>query len=226
MLVTHVARDEEGLVDAGVDAGGRLARVGRDRGGRGGVARGAFLGRVRAMSGQRGATQPAKEGGSKHSRARGCQKRCISGISHTRRPIAAQSQDSHVDVALVALARDEVLPRLVALGDDLGGVLLVLGLARERKGVLRLAVRDLVDCRGWCESGDKFTVGEKGCYAPRSHSLVARMRPGMWRSTSSMSLSLGARGSLTSTTMTFQSVSPSSRRAMTPRTLTCLTWPV
>lgn len=41
-----------------------------------------------------------------------------------------------------------------------------------------------------------------------------------------MSLSFEARGSLTSMTITFQSVSPSSRRAMMPSTLTCLTCPV
>ena len=44
-----------------------------------------------------------------------------------------------------ALARDEAAPRLVALVDDLGRVLLVLRLTRERKLVLGLAIGDLVD---------------------------------------------------------------------------------
>lgn len=41
------------------------------------------------------------------------------------------------------LARDEALPRFVALVDDLGRVLAVLGLARERELVLGLSVGDL-----------------------------------------------------------------------------------
>lgn len=45
----------------------------------------------------------------------------------------------------VGLTVDEPLPSLVALVDDLGSVLLVLGLAAEGKLVLGLAVRDLVD---------------------------------------------------------------------------------
>lgn len=44
-----------------------------------------------------------------------------------------------------ALARNELAPCLVALVDDLRGVLLVLRLAGERELVLGLAVGDLVD---------------------------------------------------------------------------------
>lgn len=44
-----------------------------------------------------------------------------------------------------ALASDELAPGFVALVDDLGGVLLVLGLARESELVLGLAIGDLVD---------------------------------------------------------------------------------
>lgn len=44
-----------------------------------------------------------------------------------------------------ALAADETAPGLVALVDDLGGVLLVLRLTGERELVLGLAIGDLVD---------------------------------------------------------------------------------
>ena len=43
------------------------------------------------------------------------------------------------------LASDQAAPGLVALGDDLSRVLLVLSLAREGKLVLRLSIGDLVD---------------------------------------------------------------------------------
>ena len=58
-------------------------------------------------------------------------------------------QHSHGKLVLVGLvgelASDELPPSLVRLVDDLDGVLLRLGLAREGKDVLRLAVGDLVD---------------------------------------------------------------------------------
>ena len=134
-----MSRDEEGLVDAGVDRGGRLARVGRDRGGRGGVARGALLGRVGAGGGWVFCGQSRRPG----------DQRLVDGLrdenpAQRRRP-GEQGGDSHVDRVLVGLARDEVLPRVVALGNDFGRVLFVLGLAREGEGVFGLAVGDLVD---------------------------------------------------------------------------------
>ena len=43
------------------------------------------------------------------------------------------------------LASDESLPSLVALVDDFGGILLVLGLTGEGELVLGLAIGDLVD---------------------------------------------------------------------------------
>lgn len=44
-----------------------------------------------------------------------------------------------------SLASNETAPGFVALVDDLGGVLFVLGLTREGEGVLGLSVGDLVD---------------------------------------------------------------------------------
>ena len=51
----------------------------------------------------------------------------------------------HRDLALRALARNELLPRLGALAHNLHGVLLVLALAGKGKLVLGLAVGDFVD---------------------------------------------------------------------------------
>jgi hypothetical protein len=42
-------------------------------------------------------------------------------------------------------ASDQTAPGFVALVDDLHGVLLIFGLAREGEGVLGLTIRDLVD---------------------------------------------------------------------------------
>jgi hypothetical protein len=53
--------------------------------------------------------------------------------------------NSQVDLALLGLASDELLPRLGALANDLHGVLAVLALAGEGELVLRLAVWDLVN---------------------------------------------------------------------------------
>lgn len=50
-----------------------------------------------------------------------------------------------VNVTLVGLASDELLPGLGALSDDVHGVLLVLALAAEGELVLGLAIGDLVD---------------------------------------------------------------------------------
>ena len=43
------------------------------------------------------------------------------------------------------MTQNEMAPCLVTLVDDLGCILFVLGLARERKGVLALSIRNLVD---------------------------------------------------------------------------------
>merc|ERR1719192_1858102 len=59
-----------------------------------------------------------------------------------------------------------------------------------------------------------------------NHSTVALRKPGMILSTSWMSFRFSARGSLTSIAITFQSVSPSSIIANTPRTLTLRTVPL
>lgn len=60
-----------------------------------------------------------------------------------------ERDDAHGEIVVGGLsgrlASDEAAPRLVALVDDLHGVLFVLRLAGERKGVLGLSVRDLVD---------------------------------------------------------------------------------
>ena len=53
--------------------------------------------------------------------------------------------DSQIDITRLRLASDKPLPRLRTLPDNLHGILLVLALARERKLVLRLAIRNLID---------------------------------------------------------------------------------
>lgn len=65
--------------------------------------------------------------------------------------VSSWTQAEHVqenlqrDLALGGLARNQALPGLGALTDDVGGVLLVLALAGESELVLGLAVGDLVD---------------------------------------------------------------------------------
>lgn len=54
-------------------------------------------------------------------------------------------QNSQVNVTLVGLASDELLPGLGTLSDDVHGVLLVLALAAEGELVLGLAIGDFVD---------------------------------------------------------------------------------
>jgi len=55
------------------------------------------------------------------------------------------AQNLQVDVTLVGLASDELLPGLGALSDDIHGVLLVLALAAEGELVLGLTIGDFVD---------------------------------------------------------------------------------
>lgn len=43
------------------------------------------------------------------------------------------------------MTQNEMAPCLVTLVDDLGCILFVLGLARERKGILALSIGNLVD---------------------------------------------------------------------------------
>lgn len=71
----------------------------------------------------------------------------------------------HLDIVGLSLggdlALDETLPSLVGLLDDVQGVLLVLGLAREGKLVLGLAIRDLVDAEplvGGTDEARKVTL--------------------------------------------------------------------
>jgi hypothetical protein len=52
---------------------------------------------------------------------------------------------SQVDITRLRLARDELVPRLRTLANDLSRILAILALAREGKLVLGLAIRDLVD---------------------------------------------------------------------------------
>ena len=61
---------------------------------------------------------------------------------HTPRNHIANLQ---IDVTRLSLASNKLLPRLSAFPYDLHSILLVLALARKRKLVLRLAIRDLVD---------------------------------------------------------------------------------
>ena len=64
----------------------------------------------------------------------------------------------------------------MTLVDDLGGVLFVLGLARERKGVFALAIGNLVD--PVCNHQATRLQPEKKEKENLNHSLVALMRPG------------------------------------------------
>ena len=72
---------------------------------------------------------------------------------------SAYAKDVHGDIVRGglggALAQDEAAPGLVALVDDLGRVLLVLGLAREGEVVLGLAVGDLVDAEPLVRRADE-----------------------------------------------------------------------
>ncbi len=74
--------------------------------------------------------------------------------------------------------------------DNFSCVFLVFCLARESKCVLWLAIGDLVDPTGRVSGLLCLTRPPTNL----NHSFVARMRPGRWRSTSSMSFSLDARG--------------------------------
>lgn len=74
------------------------------------------------------------------------------------------------------VANNEAAPCLVTLVDDLGGVLFVLGLARERKGVFALAIGNLVD--PVCDHQSTHLQPEKKEKENLNHSLVALMRPG------------------------------------------------
>ena len=75
-------------------------------------------------------------------------------------PLGPDKSHPHVDLVcgVVGIAGNELLPRLVALVDDLGGVALVLCLSAEGKLVLGLSVRDFVDSEP-CELG-KLTMLE------------------------------------------------------------------
>lgn len=149
---------------------------------------------------------------------------------------------SRGDILLVGSTRDQALPCFMSLKDNIGGIFL-----KEANERLCCIKRDNKQQTLFLASPLKaktFSGLPSGILQMRNHSLVARIRPGSCFSTSSMSisnhihkpcmvlhiyysfphipLSLEARGSLTSIAMTFQSVSPSSKRAMTPRILTCL----
>jgi len=92
----------------------------------------------------------------------------------------------------------------MAFMDDLHGIFLVFGFSGEGKGIFLLAIGDLVDPEPFIGGSDKARQ--------MSFDILDVIQ-------------LGCKGILNIITMTFQSVSPSSRRAMMPRTLTCLTWP-
>lgn len=62
-----------------------------------------------------------------------------------RGPAGLGDRNLQRDLALGGLARDQALPSLSALADNVGGVLPVLALAGEGELVLGLAVGDLVD---------------------------------------------------------------------------------
>ena len=121
------------------------------------------------------------------------------------------------------LTRDQPTPCFVAFMNNLGSIFFVLGFTRERKRILWFSIRNLVNPKLKPPSTSLSQLMFFFFAWYLNHSLVARIKPGKCLSTSSTSLSLEASGSVTSTTRTFQSVSPSSRRAMIPSTLTCLT---
>lgn len=122
------------------------------------------------------------------------------------------------------LASDQAIPRIAALADDLLGILLVLAFSTEGKLVLRLSIWDLVDAEPFVGGSEKagevaldvFDVVQFG------GQWVVDLEGFLLGSSTRRNLGFD----LTSMTMIFQSVSSSSKRAMTPRTLTCLIWPV
>lgn len=145
MLSEHLdgsARDEEPLVNAGVNGGRSLVVTLRDV----------------EVAGV-GAVVGVRDGGVG----------AITLVSLCRR-LAARSCNSQGNVTLGALASDELLPRLGALSDNVHGVLLVLALAAESELVLGLSVGDLVDAepliggteKAWKMSLDILNVVQLG----------------------------------------------------------------
>jgi hypothetical protein len=120
------------------------------------------------------------------------------------------------------LASDQTLPSITAFADDLLGILLVLAFTAEGELILRLAIWDLVDTepfvccteKAWKMTLDIFNVVQLG--RERVVDLYRVSGMSLWEYIVR----------LTSMTIIFQSVSSSSSNAITPRTLTCFTWPV
>jgi hypothetical protein len=71
------------------------------------------------------------------------------------RQFLSSTQNLQVDVALVGLAGNELLPGLGALSDYVHGVLLVLALAAEGELVLGLAIGDFVDAEPFVGGAEK-----------------------------------------------------------------------
>ena len=124
-----------------------------------------------------------------------------------------------VNITTLLLARNETFPSITAFADDLLGILLVLAFSTESELVLRLSIWDLVDTEpfvGRTEQTRKMTldildVVQLGC------ERVVDLARTLLASSANTIL-----WSPTSITMIFQSVSSSSSKAITPRTLTCL----
>jgi hypothetical protein len=69
--------------------------------------------------------------------------------------LAAESSNLQVNLTLVGLASDELLPGLGALSDNIHGVLLVLALAAKGELVLGLTVGDFVDAEPFVAGAEK-----------------------------------------------------------------------
>jgi len=99
---------------------------------------------------------------------------------------------------------DETTPGLVTLVNDLSRVLFVFGLARERKGVFGLAVGNLVDPEPFIGSSDQTRLMSLHVFDV----VELRGKRILHIDDNNFPVSLAF-----------------VRRAMMPRTLTCLTWP-
>lgn len=123
---------------------------------------------------------------------------------------------------LISSTVNKLLPSFMSFKDDISSILLVLGFATESEHILRLSIGNLVDTEPFIRSTNKtgevlFNIFHIYCITS-----VNRCIPSSTLYHLFLPFNLEAKGSLMSITITFQSVSPSSKRAMIPSTLTCL----
>lgn len=126
------------------------------------------------------------------------------------------------EITTVLFASNQTFPGITAFSDDLFSILFVLALSAEGKLVFWLSIWDLVDTEpfvGGSEKTRKMTFDVFDIVQLGSQGIIDldNFRLGL------LLFRISSEGDqLTSMTMIFQSVSSSSKSAITPRTLTCL----